>query len=132
MHTELYVGGAWHKGHGERFASYDPATGDKVWEGDAASEDDVAEAMAAARLAFPAWSRRAPEERIAIARAYAKEIEKRGEEIARTISREMGKVAWDAKGEVAAMIGKVEISIRAQAERAGAREEKAAFGAMTL
>ena len=30
------------------------------------------------------------------------------------------------------MIGKIEISIRAQAERAGAREEKAAFGAMTL
>ena len=44
----------------------------------------------------------------------------------------MGKVTWDAKGEVAAMIGKIEISIRAQAERAGAREEKAAFGAMTL
>ena len=132
MHTELYIGGAWHKGHGERFASYDPATGDKVWEGNAASEDDVAEAMAAARLAFPAWSRRAPDERIAIARAYAKEIEKRGDEIARTISREMGKVAWDAKGEVAAMIGKIEISIRAQAERAGAREEKVAFGAMTL
>jgi delta 1-pyrroline-5-carboxylate dehydrogenase len=65
-------------------------------------------------------------------RAYAKEIEKRSDEIARTISREMGKVAWDAKGEVAAMIGKIEISIRAQAERAGAREEKAAFGAMTL
>ncbi|MBP6690436.1 MAG: aldehyde dehydrogenase family protein, partial [Hyphomonadaceae bacterium] len=100
MHTELYIGGAWHKGHGERFASYDPATGDKVWEGNAASEDDVAEAMAAARLAFPAWSRRTPEDRIAIARAYAKEIEKRSDEIARTISREMGKVAWDAKGEV--------------------------------
>ena len=51
MHTELYIGGAWHKGHGERFASYDPATGDKVWEGAAASEDDVAEAMAALVLA---------------------------------------------------------------------------------
>lgn len=132
MRTELYIGGGWHKGHGEKFASYDPATGDKVWEGDAASEDDVAEAMAAARLAFPAWSRRPVDERIAIARAFAKEIEKRSDELARTISREMGKVGWDAKSEVAAMIGKIEISIRAQAERAGAREEKAAFGAMTL
>ena len=69
MHTELYIGGAWHKGHGERFASYDPATGDKVWEGHAANEDDVAEAMAAARLAFPAWSRRPVDERIAIVRS---------------------------------------------------------------
>lgn len=132
MRSELYIDGAWHKGHGEAFASYDPASGDKVWEGHAASPDDVAEAMAAARLAFPAWSRRQIEERIAIVRAFAKEIEKRSDEIARAISREMGKVGWDAKGEVQAMIGKVEISIRAQAERAGAREEKAAFGAMAL
>ncbi|MGD9982489.1 MAG: aldehyde dehydrogenase family protein, partial [Hyphomonadaceae bacterium] len=112
MRTELYIGGAWHKGHGERFASYDPATGDKVWEGHAANGDDVAEAMAAARLAFPAWSRRPVDERIAIVRAFAREVEKRSDEIARTISREMGKVAWDAKGEVQAMIGKIEISIR--------------------
>lgn len=132
MRTELFIGGVWHKGHGERFASFDPASGDKVWEGHAASEDDVAEAMAAARLAFPAWSRRAVDERIAIVRTYAKEIEKRGDALAQTISREMGKVAWDAKGEVQAMIGKIEISIRAQAERAGQREERAAFGAMTL
>ncbi len=132
MRTELFIGGVWHKGHSEAFASYDPATGDKVWNGHAASEDDVAEAMAAARLAFPGWSRRLADERIAIVRAFAKEIEKRGDEIARTISREMGKVAWDAKGEVQAMVGKIEISIRAQAERAGQREEKAAFGAMTL
>lgn len=114
------------------FASYDPATGDKVWEGRAANEDDVAEAMAAARLAFPTWSRAPLDERIAIVRSFAKAIERRSEEIARAISREMGKAAWDAKGEVQAMIGKIEISIRAQAERAGSREEKAAFGAMTL
>jgi succinylglutamic semialdehyde dehydrogenase len=132
MRTEVFIGGVWHKGHGEAFVSYDPATGDKVWDGHAANEDDVAEAMAAARLAFPGWSRRPVDERIAVVRAFAKEIEQRGDEIARTISREMGKVAWDAKGEVQAMVGKVEISIRAQAERAGQREEKAAFGAMTL
>lgn len=132
MRTELHIGGAWRMGAGERFASHDPATGDKVWEGRAADADDVAEAMAAARLAFPSWSRTPLDERVAITRAFAKAIEKRAEELARTISREMGKALWDAKGEVQAMIGKVEISIRAQAERAGQREEKAAFGAATL
>jgi succinylglutamic semialdehyde dehydrogenase len=132
MRTELFIGGAWRAGAGERFASHDPATGDKVWEGRAADLDDVAEAMAAARLAFPSWSRRPREERVAVVRAFAKAIEKRADEIAGTISREMGKTLWDAKGEAQAMIGKVEISIRAQAERAGEREEKAAFGAMTL
>lgn len=132
MRTELYIGGAWREGGGEKFFSHDPATGDKVWQGHAASADDVSEAMAAARLAFPAWSRRPIEERVTIARAFAKAIEKRADELAQTISREMGKAAWDARGEVQAMIGKIEISIRAQAERASAREEKAAFGAMSL
>ncbi|MBY0563727.1 MAG: succinylglutamate-semialdehyde dehydrogenase [Hyphomonadaceae bacterium] len=132
MRAELYIRGAWRAGGGERFASHDPATGDKVWEGRAATADDVAEAMAAARLSFPGWSRQALETRIAVVRAFGKQLEARDDELARAISREMGKPLWDAKGEVAAMIGKIEISIRAQAERAGAREEKAAFGAMTL
>ncbi len=132
MRTELYMDGKWQAGAGEAFASYDPATGDKVWEGRAASEDDVAEAMAAARLAFPVWSRRPLLERIVVVRAFAKAIEARGGALANLISREMGKALWDSKGEVQAMIGKIELSIRAQAERAGAREEPAAFGAMTL
>jgi succinylglutamic semialdehyde dehydrogenase len=120
MRTELYIGGAWRAGNGERFSSHDPATGDKVWEGRAATPDDVSEAMAAARLAFPAWSKRPLEERVAIVRAFADIIKRRGEEIAQTISREMGKAMWDARGEVQAMAGKIDVSIRAQAERAGA------------
>ncbi len=132
MRTELYIDGAWRAGAGERFSSHDPATGDKVWEGRAATPDDVSEAMAAARLAFPAWSRRPIEERVAIARKFGDIIKRRDEEIAQTISREMGKALWDARGEVQAMVGKVELSIRAQAERAGAKEEKTAFGATVL
>jgi succinylglutamic semialdehyde dehydrogenase len=132
MRIELYIDGAWRAGAGERFSSHDPATGDKVWEGRAATPDDVSEAMAAARLAFPAWSRRPTEERAAIARKFGEIIKRRGEEIAQTISREMGKALWDARGEVQAMVGKVELSIRAQAERAGAKEEKTAFGATVL
>jgi succinylglutamic semialdehyde dehydrogenase len=132
MRTELYIDGAWRPGSGERFSSHDPATGDKVWEGRAATEDDVSEAMAAARLAFPAWSRTPLEQRVAVVRKFADVIKRRGEEIAQTISREMGKALWDARGEVQAMAGKVELSIRAQAERAGAKEEKTAFGATVL
>ncbi len=132
MRTELYIDGDWREGGGERFSSHDPASGDKVWEGRAADADDVAEAMAAARLAFPLWSRRPLEERIGIVRAFGQALEKRKDDIARSISREMGKALWDARGEVQAMIGKIELSIRAQSERAGAKEEKAAFGAMTL
>ena len=126
------MNGRWREGGGERFASHNPVDGEKVWAGRAANGDDVAEAIAHARLAFPAWSKRPLEERIAIVRAFGKAIEKRSTELAETISREMGKTAWDAKGEVQTVIGKIEISIRAQAERAGSREEKTAFGASAL
>ena len=132
MRSELFIGGQWRKGEGERFASHDPATGDTVWEGRAATPDDVAEAMAAARLAFSSWAKRATEERVAVARAFSKAIEKRAEDLAHTISREMGKALWDARGEVQAMISKVDISIRAQAERAGHKEETNAFGVTAL
>jgi succinylglutamic semialdehyde dehydrogenase len=132
MRTELYIDGKWSPGGGELFSSHDPATGDKVWEGRAATADDVAEAMAAARLAFPAWSKRPVEERVAIVRTFGEIVKRRGEEIVQAISREMGKALWDSRGEVQAMVGKVELSIRAQAERAGAREEKTAFGATVL
>jgi succinylglutamic semialdehyde dehydrogenase len=132
MRSELFIDGVWREGGGERFSSFDPATGDQVWQGRAANADDVAEAMAAARLTLPGWMRLPVEERAAIARAFAKRLEAKAPLIAQTISREMGKTAWDAKAEVQAMVGKVEISIRAQAERAGVREEKTAFGAMAL
>jgi len=132
MHNELFIGGRWRRGQGEQFSSHNPVSGDKVWQGHAANGDDVAEAMAEARLAFSGWSRHPVEARVAVARAYAKEIEKRALDIAVTISREMGKALWDAKGEVQAMIGKIELSVRAQAERAGRFQEKNGFGLTTL
>jgi succinylglutamic semialdehyde dehydrogenase len=132
MRSEIFIGGIWRRGQGELFSSHNPANGDKIWEGRGADAEDVAEAMAAARLAFPGWTRRPIEERAALARAYAKEIEKRAETIAITISREMGKPLWDAKGEVQAMIGKIELSIRAQAERAGRKQESNVFGLTAL
>jgi succinylglutamic semialdehyde dehydrogenase len=132
MRTELYIDGAWRAGGGARFASHDPASGAQVWEGAGANADDVAEAMAAARLAQPAWARTPLDERISIVRGFAKALEARAKEFAECISREMGKAGWDARGEVAAMAGKVEISINAQAERAGTCETKSGFGAMRL
>ncbi|MGE0829208.1 MAG: succinylglutamate-semialdehyde dehydrogenase [Hyphomonadaceae bacterium] len=132
MRPDVFIGGAWRSGRGEEFSSIDPALNEDVWRGAAASPEDVAEAMAAARAAFPAWAHASVAERIAVARAYAKQIEARAGEAAELLSRETGKALWDAKGEVAAMIGKIEISIRAQAERAGEKEEAAPFGRLAL
>jgi succinylglutamic semialdehyde dehydrogenase len=132
MRTELWIGGAWRKGNGERFNSLDPATDEIVWTGAAADAEDAAEAMAAAKRAFPAWAKTPLDERIAICRAYAKRIEAIAPALAETICRETGKTLWDSRGEVQSIIGKVELSIRAQAERAGARREATPFGRIEL
>ena len=54
------------------------------------------------------------------------------QDIARDISRETGKPSWETRTELASMIGKVEISIAAQAERAGTREAAMPFGRAIL
>ncbi|MFA7601461.1 MAG: succinylglutamate-semialdehyde dehydrogenase [Novosphingobium sp.] len=112
--------------------SLDPATGDPVWEGPVATPATVAAAVAAARRAFPAWAATPLTERIAIARAYRTQLEARADALARLIARETGKPLWESRAEVASMTGKVEVSIAAQAERAGERHSPTAFGAAVL
>ncbi len=132
MSGALFIGGAWRTGAGAALATLDPASGETVWRGAAADAAQTAAAMQAAQDAFPAWARTPLETRIGLARAFAAAAEARGPELAQAISQAMGKPLWEAKGEVATVIGKVEISIRMQSERAGARTEPTAFGALSL
>ena len=112
--------------------SFNPATGDGVWRGPVADAAECAAAVARARAAAPGWARRPLEERVAIARAYAAELDARREDLARLIAAETGKLVWEARTEVTAMIGKVDISIRAQAERAGTSDTAQPFGRAVL
>lgn len=128
----VYINGQWSTGGGEAFANHCPASGDEVWRGAAATGAQVERAISAARKAFPAWAQQAQAARIEILEAYAKAIEARTDAIAEAISRDMGKVAWEARAEVGAMVGKVAISIRAQAERAGDRQNDTSFGSASL
>ena len=114
------------------FASTDPATGETVWEGDAASPAQVQAAADAARVAFPDWADRPRAERIDAVKRYQAVLKDRAGTIAETISRETGKALWETKTEVAAMIGKVDISIRAYDERTGERSADTAFGRAAL
>jgi succinylglutamic semialdehyde dehydrogenase len=112
--------------------SIDPATGDVVWEGAATSTDDVNSALEKARAAFPKWGALPVAERVAYAEAFRAALEARKERLAETIARETGKPRWETLTEVAAMIGKVGISIKAQAERAGERRQDMPFGEAVL
>ena len=98
--------------------STDPCTGETVWAGPAG---DVDAAVGAARAAFPAWARSGLDARIGFARAFQAAVKARAEDFARLISRETGKPLWETRTEVASVAAKVDISVTAQAERAGSR-----------
>ncbi len=104
--------------------SINPATGDVLWEGEDASVSDVEAAVAKARSAFPAWSHKSFAARQEIAEAYRDVLEAKKEHMAETIARETGKVLWDARAEVGAMIGKIAISVKAFHERTGTHESE--------
>ena len=114
------------------FASTCPATGKLLWEGSAADASEVGLAIDTAGRAFASWSITPLDERIAYARAFKAVLETDAELLARTIAEETGKPLWEGRQEVASMIGKVEISIKAQAERAGQRAQDMAFGRAVL
>ncbi len=130
--STLHIDGAWRGGAGPAFASTDPATGDTVWQGASASAADCEAAIAAARRAFVFWSITPLEDRIAAVRRFKARLEASADSFARDISRETGKPLWETRAELGSMIAKVDISIAAQAERAGRRESAAAFGRAVL
>jgi succinylglutamic semialdehyde dehydrogenase len=101
--------------------SRDPCSGEVVWRGPVASTADLNAAAARARGAFAGWADVEPGERQAVARAFAALAKDRRAELATLIARETGKPYWECLTEVDSVAAKVEISIRAQAERAGER-----------
>ncbi|MCL7461276.1 succinylglutamate-semialdehyde dehydrogenase [Pseudomonas sp. NW5] len=117
----LYLDGRWLPGEGEALISHDPCDQRLLWQGRAASAAQVAAAVTAARQAFPDWAARPLAERIALLERFAQQLERRREALAQLIGRETGKPLWEARTEVASMIAKVAISIRAQSERAAER-----------
>jgi malonate-semialdehyde dehydrogenase (acetylating)/methylmalonate-semialdehyde dehydrogenase len=65
-----------------------------------ASLDDVNQAVAIAKAAFPAWSETAPLRRARVMFKFKELIEKHHDELAACITHEHGKIFSDAKGEV--------------------------------
>ena len=98
-----------------------PATGDIVWEGQAASAAEVHAAVTRARQAFTDWSLTTFDHRAQIAQKYAECVREKSEDIALAISRDMGKPLWEARTEAGAMANKVAVSIQSYEERTPSR-----------
>ena len=118
MHQH-FINGDWIDGSGAMFLSVNPVTQHTVWQGHAAGGAEVDGAIKAARGAFANWSLAPLEDRLIIVRAFAKRLNEEQSSLAALIGRETGKPLWEAITEVATMIAKVEISIKAYLERTG-------------
>lgn len=99
--------------------SYEPATGAELWRGKYGNVDDV---VGRARRAWPAWAAQSLANRMELLRRFANEVRKENEKLATVIALETGKPLWEARTEVESVINKVEISIRAYAERTAQRK----------
>ncbi len=99
--------------------SYEPATGAQLWRGTRGNVDDV---VGRARRAWPAWAAQPLSTRMELVRRFANEVRKENEKLATLIARETGKPLWEARTEVESVINKVEISIRAYADRTSQRK----------
>jgi succinylglutamic semialdehyde dehydrogenase len=103
-----------------------PASGEELWRG---PYSDVEAAISTARRAWAPWAARALTERIEILRAFANTVRRDGEIFAELIAREAGKPLWEARNEVDAVVGKVDISVQAYAERTGKKKLDSRVGA---
>ena len=112
-----YINHEWRAGRGSVLTSTNPCDGATVWEAPQATPDDVADAVAAARQAQPAWEAVPVATRRAIIERFATLVDAESHALARVIAAETGKPLWEAKTEAASVVGKAQLSIGAYDDR---------------
>ncbi len=95
---------------GRRADVFNPATGSVSGQVALASAGEVAQAVAAAQAAFPAWADTPPIRRARIMFKFLELLNKHRDELAHMITAEHGKVFTDAQGEVTRGIDIVEFA----------------------
>jgi succinylglutamic semialdehyde dehydrogenase len=106
------------------FTAYDPATGEPVWSGAAATQRDVDAAIAAARTAFEPWGDLSVPERANYLEKFGQQIQSRRADLIEAICRSLGKPRWESATEVDVMFGKVSLTIQAYNERRAPVEQQ--------
>ncbi len=96
-----YIGGKWQSAQsGQTFPNYNPATGELLGYFPLSGEAEANAAVAAARAAFDKWRLVPAPKRGEILYRVGELLLRRKEEIARTMTQEMGKVLKETRGDV--------------------------------
>lgn len=117
-----YINGKWLAGEGAVIESIDPAKNTVIWSGKAASPAQINHAIHAARSAFSQWGSLDVDTRIEHVLAYAEQLKANQDLLAQTIAIETGKPLWETATEAAAMVGKINLSIKSYHTRTGITE----------
>ncbi len=106
-----FVGGEYVDGTSGRCGDvYDPSAGRVTGRVQFAGAADVGRAVDAAAAAFPGWARTSPSARARVLMRYRELLESHADAIARTVSREHGKVIADARASLGRGIEVVEFA----------------------
>ncbi|VVM81821.1 aldehyde dehydrogenase [Pseudomonas fluorescens] len=103
----ICIAGQWRLGRGERYATCYPATGEAVAWLNAASVEDVEDAVQGAHQAFlhSGWAQRKPHERASVLYRIAELIRSRSEELAQLQRQDNGKPINETRALVASAAG---------------------------
>ncbi|GAA1622595.1 CoA-acylating methylmalonate-semialdehyde dehydrogenase [Actinoplanes couchii] len=128
-HIAHWIGGATRKGTSGRVGPvHNPATGEQIAEVDLASESEVNQAVAVAREAAEGWRAASLAKRAAVLFTFRELLAGRKDALAAIVTREHGKVAADAAGEVARGLENVEFATGIPHLMKGGFSEQAATG----
>ena len=101
----MFVDGAWTSSlSGETFTADSPATGEEIGSVPRGDRDDARLAIGAANRAADAWSRTTAFERAAAMHRIADQVEKRRDELTRTLTLDQGKPVVEARDEVEELV----------------------------
>ena len=96
-----HIAGRWVPARsGRTFANHNPATGEHLGDYPASGPEDVNDAVAAAAAAFDSWRLTPAPKRAEVVFRAGEIIRERKEELARAMTREMGKILVETRGDV--------------------------------
>src|SRR5437867_1411610 len=100
-----YIGGRWVPARsGRTFFNLNPATGETLGEYPSSGPEDVEDAVQAAQEALPAWRLTPAPKRAELLYRAGEIIKARKEDLARAMTREMGKILIETRGDVQEVI----------------------------
>lgn len=116
-----FIENQWVSGSGKDFESINPATGNSIWHGKAATALEINEAVIAARKAFPAWAKLDFDDRLQMLQRFNENLKKNRLDFQRIISQETGKPLWESDIEIGSALSKLIICIEAYQDRCKTR-----------